>query len=339
MRHRFMRWVVLLLCVLVLAACGSSPSQEGGQGTPGISPTPSPLPSAGTVSATISGMGSDQDDNVLAADDTAVWIDNGGAGVLVRVDPKTNAVVATIPVGHGQGGIALGNGAVWVVNQVEGTVVRVDPQTNQVVATIPWEPEDNVTAITTSPGAVWLTDFINSTLIRIDPQTNQIVAKIPNTPGITGVSYGAGSVWACNHHGTDQGVVRVDPATNQVQAQLNPAGDQGNCGSVVALEQTVWTTSFFNGEPGSVKLERLDPVTNTVKAIIPLPTGVVPFHFAANEQGVWFYSDAGVYRVDPATNRVVGMLSIAGVNGVGVNAGSVWATKSDGTLLRITPAA
>src|ERR1051326_3540145 len=98
MRHRFMRWVVLLLCVPLLAACGSSPSQPGGQGTPAISPTPSPLPSAGTVSATIPGMGSDQDDNVLAADDTAVWIDNGGAGVLVRVDPKTNAVVATITV-------------------------------------------------------------------------------------------------------------------------------------------------------------------------------------------------------------------------------------------------
>src|SRR5262249_4342843 len=255
-----------------------------------ISPTPTPLPSAGIVSATISGLGpNNQYDNALAADDTAVWVHNGGAGTLVRVDPRTNAVVATIPVGHGEGGVALGNGAVWVVNEVEGTVVRVDPQTNKVAATIQWEPEDNVVGITTSPGAVWLTDFINSTLIRIDPQTNQIVAKIANTPGITGVSYGAGSVWVCNHHSTTQGVVRVDPATNQVQAQMNPAGDQGNCGSVVALGQTIWTTSFFNGEPGSVKLERLDPGTNTVKAIIPAPTRVAPFHFAANEQGVWLY--------------------------------------------------
>src|SRR5262249_36235813 len=99
MRQRFMRWVVLLLCVLALAACGSGTSQAGEQGTPAISPTPTPLPSAGIVSATISGLGpNNQYDNALAADDTAVWVHNGGAGTLVRVDPRTNAVVATIPV-------------------------------------------------------------------------------------------------------------------------------------------------------------------------------------------------------------------------------------------------
>jgi DNA-binding beta-propeller fold protein YncE len=329
-----MSWVVLLPCVLVAAACGSSASQAGRQGA-----NPTPLPSAGTVSATISGLGqNDQYDNVLAADDTAVWVHNGAAGVLVRVDPRTNAVVATIPVGHGEGGVALGDGAVWVVNPVEGTVVRVDPQTNQVVASIPWGLAHAVASITTSQGAVWLTDFINDRLIRIDPQTNQIVAKIANTPGITGISYGAGSVWACNHHSATQGVVRVDLATNQVLAQLNPAGDQGYCSSVVALGQTIWTTSFFNDEPSSVKLERLDPATNTVKAIISAPNGVAPFHFAANEQGVWLYGDTGVYRVDPATNRVVGMVAISGIDGVAVGAGSVWGARSDGTLLRITPA-
>jgi YVTN family beta-propeller protein len=104
MRHRWMRWVVLLLCVLAFAACGSSTSQTGGQGATTVPPPATPLPSAGTVSATISGLGPNSlYDQVLAADDTAVWVHNGGAGTLVRVDPKTNAVVATIPVGHGEG--------------------------------------------------------------------------------------------------------------------------------------------------------------------------------------------------------------------------------------------
>jgi virginiamycin B lyase len=220
-----------------------------------VLPNPAPprrgesLASAGTVSATISGLGAnDQFDDAIAASDTAIWVHNGQAGTLVRIDPSTNMLVATIPVGHGEGGVALGQGAVWVANPTEGTLSRIDPQTNKVVATITLAPQAEVQGLTVRLNAVWVTDFVNSTLVRIDPLINQVVATIPNTPGITGVSYGAGSVWICNHHGAAQGLLRLDPQTNQVQAQVNPAGNQGYCGSVVALGQTVWTTSFFNGE-------------------------------------------------------------------------------------------
>jgi hypothetical protein len=74
-------------------------------------------------------------------------------------------------------------------------------------------------------------------------------------------------------------------------------------------------------------------------AIISVP-GVDPFHFAANEQGVWLYDPTvGLSRVNPATNQMVGLLALPGSNGVALGAGSVWFAKSDGTLLRITPAA
>ena len=40
------------------------------------------------------------------------------------------------PVGDGPVDVAVGEGAVWVVNQLDGTVMRLDPETGKVVATI-----------------------------------------------------------------------------------------------------------------------------------------------------------------------------------------------------------
>lgn len=337
MRDRTIGWVVLLLCALLVAACGSSSSQTTQPTTPPTA-TPTPLPSAGTVSATITGLGGNiQFDDGIAASNTAIWVHNGAAGTLVRIDPSTNTIVATIPVGHGEGGVALGNGAVWVANPAEGTVSRIDPQTNHVVATITLTAQVAVQAITVSPDAVWVAQFDQDVLVRIDPQTNRVVATIPDQLGITGVSFGTGSVWTCNHHDPVEGLAQLNPQTNQVQAQI-AVGDKQSmaCSSVVALAQTVWTTSFTNNGADTT-LKRIDSATNTVIATIPVPLAD-PFHFAANEQGVWLYSNIGVYRVDPATNQMVGLLAIQDVNGVAVGASSVWVCKSDGTLLRITPA-
>src|SRR5262245_7594638 len=118
MRHRTMRWLALLAVALPVAACGGT-TQAGGSPPPSATPT---LPSAGTVSATISGLGPNRaasNGYELAADDTAVWVHNGQTGTLLRIDPKTNTLVATITVGAGDGGVALGQGAVWVVSSIE----------------------------------------------------------------------------------------------------------------------------------------------------------------------------------------------------------------------------
>jgi hypothetical protein len=55
MRHRTIRWVVMLLCVFVCAACGAGTSQSTLPTITPVSLTPIPIPpSAGTVSAKIS---------------------------------------------------------------------------------------------------------------------------------------------------------------------------------------------------------------------------------------------------------------------------------------------
>ena len=74
---------------------------------------------------------------------------------LSRIDPSTNAITATIAVGRGAGGLAVGAGSVWVVETINHAVARVDPRTLRVVDTIPVgsRPDD----VAAGRSGVWVT--------------------------------------------------------------------------------------------------------------------------------------------------------------------------------------
>jgi peptide/nickel transport system substrate-binding protein len=57
-------------------------------------------------------------------------------GTISRVDPASDAVVATVWVGDGPSAVAVGGGGVWAASEVRGTVSRLDPNTNTVAGTI-----------------------------------------------------------------------------------------------------------------------------------------------------------------------------------------------------------
>jgi hypothetical protein len=66
----------------------------------------------------------------------------GYSGILYRIDPSTNRVVASVHLGEPQSGgqyggtdIAFGAGSVWTAD-TSPTVTRVDPATNRAVATV-----------------------------------------------------------------------------------------------------------------------------------------------------------------------------------------------------------
>src|SRR5262249_26307553 len=155
-----------------------------------------------------------------------------------------------------------------------GTLLRIDPQTNQVVATItlPAKNGHDGASVAVSPGAVWVNDTVDDTLIRIDPQTNRIVATIHNQFGPSDVSFGAGAAWVSTASDPDYGLSRIDPQTSQMQAQISVGTNTGlHCTSVVALTQTVWAVCLIVGNGDSVVLKRIDPATNSVSATIPVP--------------------------------------------------------------------
>jgi hypothetical protein len=58
-----------------------------------------------------------------------------GADSLVRIDPSTNSVTETMPVGRLAGGVAADARYVWVTSAGGGTVWRIDPKTKRVLKT------------------------------------------------------------------------------------------------------------------------------------------------------------------------------------------------------------
>ncbi|MGO9874371.1 MAG: hypothetical protein ACLPVY_11280 [Acidimicrobiia bacterium] len=97
----------------------------------------------------------------------------------------------------------------------------------------------------------------------------------------------------------------------------------------------VWVT-------GPNTVIRLDAVTDRAVATLRTP-GVEDFSkIAVGEGSVWVTADGGnVYRIDPATNRVVATIHVGGsASGIAVGAGRVWVTPLTdvvGDLIRIDP--
>jgi YVTN family beta-propeller protein len=59
-----------------------------------------------------------------------VWVVDSLDDAVKRIDPGTQSVMATIPVGRSPAGVAFGTGSVWVANCGDGTVSRIDPKTD-----------------------------------------------------------------------------------------------------------------------------------------------------------------------------------------------------------------
>ena len=65
-----------------------------------------------------------------------VWVANTLDDTVVRLDPESRTVEATIAVGRQPSGLAVTPGAVWVANAGDGTVSRIDPVKNEVTKTV-----------------------------------------------------------------------------------------------------------------------------------------------------------------------------------------------------------
>ena len=199
----------------------------------------------------------------------AVWAGKGDTKSLVRIDPTTDRVVATIPVGVEPWYIAASDAAVWVTDWRANTVVRVDPATDHVVATIPGL-EAGPTGLAIAPGAVWVASSRGNALTRIDSATNQIAATLATDPTPVPVAYAYGSIWVRNEFKEGNGTVqRVDPTSGHVTATIPvgpPAGRDG-LDSLGALDGGLWVAGL--------QLEKIDPTTNRVVRRINHTCGAV----------------------------------------------------------------
>jgi len=136
----------------------------------------------------------------------------------MRIATSDSAVVATIRVGPQPEGIATTPGAIWVVNKGGPSVSRIDPATNKVVATIPIGPaaaccSDHM-AVTAGAGAVWASLPSLHSIVRIDPATNEVVARVRLTgQPCAFLAADETGVWAAGGHCVSA-VMGLNPRTN-----------------------------------------------------------------------------------------------------------------------------
>jgi virginiamycin B lyase len=179
----------------------------------------------------------------LAAGAGSVWILTDPKGILSRIDPATNRVVAQIRVAPFSYAAAFAADAVWITNTGPddatgpGSIQRIDPSTNSVVATIPVGPVPRFLAAGNE--GVWSLNQGDGSVTHIDPRTNRPVASLQL--GMRGgggdIATGGGVVWV---RGTKVLLVAIDPTTNRVKEVFGPPAGSG---AVRVAGELVWVTA------------------------------------------------------------------------------------------------
>ena len=270
----------------------------------------------------------------------SIWVANGPAGTILRIDPASNTVVATIQAGRPVCCLAFGAGAVWAASSATDSVIRIDPATDSVVDSFPsggLAPE----GITFGDGFVWVANHHGNptgSVAKIDPAIDTVidVIRVGAAMFAGGPSFLAavpGSVW------TDvpnlSALVRIDTATDAISATI-PA--RGACSEVAADSQQVWVSG--GTPPGCLPgVFRVDPATNSL--VTRLTAGGPSSGNALGSGGLWFGADNSdlLNRVDTSTNSVVGQLKLPGSPGsIATGFGSVWiADQTNSAILRVVP--
>jgi Tol biopolymer transport system component len=216
--------------------------------------------------------------SAIAANDEAVWVevfqdrsDQGQQNLasLVRVDPQTSEVVATIPL-EGLSGyddeIAIGAGAVWVAGV-------------------------NLTGPSEERGA---------DLLRIDPVANSLSAVFPVSA--FSVAAGADAVWVTapadgvndSLHKPEAWVAReIDATTNAMSA---PIALPGNVSAVLAVTaEGVWFSGY--DVDGLIHPVRLQDGTFR-SSVPPIDSMYTDIAFDEGTGAIWIAATDGLKRVD-----------------------------------------
>ncbi|MCP8894941.1 PQQ-binding-like beta-propeller repeat protein [Shinella daejeonensis] len=134
-----------------------------------------------------------------------------GDAVIRKIDPRTGAVVATIPApgGGGDSGLAWAEGSLWVGQHRGRKIHQVDPETGEVLRTV--ESDRFVTGVTWVDGELWhgTWEDSGSDLRRIDPETGEVLERLDMPPGVgvSGLEADGGDRFFCG--GGSSGKIRV----------------------------------------------------------------------------------------------------------------------------------
>jgi DNA-binding beta-propeller fold protein YncE len=186
----------------------------------------------------------------LAVDRHGIWIGNGTGdrepGVVLRYDRATGALLQTIVVNEGVGGLTAGGGVIWVVKRSSNLLTRLEPGSTTLVdwANLPGAAR----SIRYAADALWIVIDGEDTIVRVDAdgggQVTGVAGRSPTQAVVAG-----GTVYVASRN--DNTVVVLDPATLEPVAE--PLKVRLNPQAMTADSRSVWVTGL-----GSNTLTRID---------------------------------------------------------------------------------
>lgn len=171
--------------------------------TGSIQPSPSPfsappidvLPPAGTIDRTFA-LAEPGVPSVYAFG--SLWLTSDPPGILIRVDPASGEVEATIEVSDPADrpynmAPTADDRWIWVSAGADGAIVRVDPETNQVADRFAVDAA-GYQLISTGTD-VYMTDFDRDLLVHIDAETGDVEDRIQLPGGPSGLAITDEGLW------------------------------------------------------------------------------------------------------------------------------------------------
>lgn len=196
------------------------------------------LKTARTIAVIATGIANPKGELNVVVGAGSVWVASDDKGTVVRVDPASNGVTASVQVDPGTYYLAFGLGSLWAVSAERQSLQKIDPQTNQVVKRTELGREPGF--LVAGEGAVWVQEQGDGTLARIDPATGEVSGrvKVDETLKYGDIDAGGGKVWLRTTAG--QTFVVIDPVTLAIRARV---GKETGSGALRYTRKGVWTTS------------------------------------------------------------------------------------------------
>ena len=278
-----------------------------------------------TPLATLS-LGKTADWVAITAD--AVWVASTGPFAVHRIDPKSNALVASVTLpGEACAGLATGFGSLWVpLCTKPASLAKVNLNTNELQAIFPVGPAAEEGGIAYGAGSVWLIIDNLGALARVDPADGAILQTFHVPAGSYNPAFSHGMVWVTRANGAE--VTAVDAATGKITATvatgLNPRFLSAGAGAI-------WTLNQGDGTLTRVDARR----KRTVAILLKTPGHGGDIAFAQGK--VWTtMPKVPLSLVDASTNRLQCQWAGPGGDSLGIGHGSIWLTDYHaGTIERI----
>jgi virginiamycin B lyase len=209
----------------------------------------------------------------------SVWIGRNDRQAVLRLDPASGRITATIPVGFHVFNLAADATSVWVVSFEDNMVARIDPTTNAV--TMRESLLHAPSGVLINGGSVWISRSGNATVVRLDAITGAEEADVAVGRRPLPLAAGGGSIWVRSEQ--DSTVSRIDASTNRVLATIavDPFYGLDGVDSMVADPGGVWISGL--------QLQWIDATSNQVSR--SLPQSGRPYRAGAGE--VWVLALGG----------------------------------------------